>query len=110
MYAQATFFDGPRSPEVVAAAEHAGRHRLQPAVEADPQMRDELVSLLVLRKSDGAEVVIAVTRTEAGINRAREVIMNTELLPDEDPALLSEPDRVEIYQVVESRSYASAAV
>lgn len=110
MYAQVTFFDGPRSPEVVAASEHAGRDRLQPAIENDPQMRDELISLLVLRRQDGAEMIVAVTRTEAGLTRAGEVIMGTELLPDEDPALLSEPDRVDIFQVVESRTYASTTV
>ncbi len=110
MYAQLTYFDGPRSAELSAASDHAGRDRLQPAIEADPQMQRELVSLLVLRKDDGSQVVIAVTQTEAGLTRAREVIMSTELLPDEDPALLSEPDRVEIYGVVESRTYHPATV
>ena len=110
MYAQLTYFDGPRSAEVSAASDHAGRDRLQPAIEADPQMQRELVSLLVLRKDDGGQVVIAVTQTEAGLARAREVITSTELLPDEDPALLSEPDRVEIYGVVESRTYQPATV
>lgn len=110
MYAQATFFYGPRSAEVVAAAEHAGRDRLQPAIEADRQMREELVSLLVLRQDDGGELVLAVTRTEAGLDRAADVIMSTELLPDEDPALLSEPSRIERYQVVQARNYASVSV
>ncbi len=110
MYAQATFFDGPRSAEVVRAAEHAGRDRLQPAVEADPQMREELVSLLVLRQNDGGELVLAITRTEAGLDRANEVIMGTELLPDEDPSLLSDPSRIERYRVVEARSYAPVSV
>jgi hypothetical protein len=31
------------------------------------------------------------------------VIMSTELLPGEDPALLSEPDRVEVVEVVDFR-------
>jgi len=110
MYAQFTYFDGPRSAEVSAASDHAGRDRIQPAIEADPQMQQELVSLLVVRKADGGQVVIAVTRTEAGLARSREVIMNTELLPDEDPTLLSEPDRVEIYEVVDSRTYHPATV
>lgn len=109
MYAQATYFDGPRTPEVVAASEHAGRDRIQPAIENDPVMQRELVSLLVLRKPDGAELVIAVTRTEAGIARSKEVIMSTELLPDEDPALLSEPDRVDVYEVIEARLQSAVA-
>ncbi len=110
MYAQLTYFDGPRSAEVNAASDHGGRDRIQPAIEADPQMQAELVSLLVLRKDDGGQVVISVTQTEAGLARAREVIMSTELLPDEDPALLSEPDRVEIYSVIDSRTYQPATV
>src|SRR5690349_682664 len=108
MYAQFTYFDGPRSAEVQAASEHAGRDRIQPAIEADPQMQQELVSLLVVRKPDGGQVVIAVARTEAGLARAREVIMSTELLPDEDPTLLSEPDRIEVFEVVDSRAYSPA--
>jgi hypothetical protein len=110
MYAQLTYFDGPRSAEVSAASDHAGRDRIQPAIEADPQMQQELVSLLVVRKDDGGQVVIVVTRSEAGLARARELIMNTELLPDEDPTLLSEPDRVEVYEVVDSRSYQTTTV
>ena len=110
MYAQFTYFDGPRSAEAQAAREHAGRDRIQPAIEADPQMQQELVSLLVVRTPDGGQIVVAVTHTEAGLTRAREVIMSTELLPDEDPSLLSEPDRVEIYEVVDSRMYSPAAV
>ena len=106
MYAQATYFEGPRSAELTAASDRAGRERITPAIENDPQMQQEMVELLVLRKADGAELVIGVCRTEAGINRAREVIMSTELLPGEDPALLPGPDRVEIYEVVEHRSYA----
>jgi hypothetical protein len=36
--------------------------------------------------------------------------MSTELLPDEDPTLLSEPDRIEICEVVDARSYCAAVV
>ena len=36
--------------------------------------------------------------------------MGTELLPGEDPTLLSEPDRMEIYEVIEARHYAAATV
>ena len=32
MYAQLTYFDGPRTPEQVAASDFAGRERIQPAV------------------------------------------------------------------------------
>jgi hypothetical protein len=105
MYAQVTFFDGPRSAELVQANERAGRERITPAVEADPALRDELVSLHVLRGPDGAELVMGITRTRAGLDRVQEVLGATELLPGEDPALLPGPDRVEIYEVVETRDW-----
>jgi hypothetical protein len=103
MYAQLSFWDGPRSAELVAAHERAGRERIMPAIEADETMQQELVAVLVLRGRDGGEVVVSVTRTECGLERAREVIFATELLPGEDPALLQDPDRIEIFEVVDSR-------
>ena len=102
MHAQFTYFDGPRSDELAAASEFAGRNRLRPAVEADEQLRDELVALFVCRRPDNSEVVISVMQTQAGLDRAREVILSTELLPGEDPALLQGPDRVEVIEVIES--------
>lgn len=54
----------------------------------------------MLRRPDGGEVVVVVTNTEAELDRGVEVIMNTELLPGEDPALLPGPDRVERFTVV----------
>lgn len=109
MYAHVTVFDGPRSAELIAADEFAGRERLMPAIENDPALRDELVSMHVLRRPDGAELVIGITRTMAGLDRVREVITSTELLPGEDAALLPGPDRVEVYEVVESRQWATVS-
>ena len=103
MFAQLTYFDGPRSAELVAASERAGRERITPAIEGDAQLRDQLVAVLVCRHADGGEVVVSVMKTRAAIDRAVEVILGTELLPGEDPALLSDPDRVEVAEVVEFR-------
>ncbi len=100
MYAQITYFDGPRSAELVAAGDRAGRERVEPAVLADPQMRAAHVATFVLRQPDGSEAVVVVTDTEEALDRGREIIMNTALLPGEDPALLPGPTRVERYQVV----------
>lgn len=108
MNGQLVFLDGPRSAELVDASERAGRERIMPAIEADEQLRDELVALFVLRRPDGGEVVVTITRSEAGLERGHEVIRGTELLPGEDPALLPGPDRVERYEVVESRLWAGA--
>jgi len=106
MYAQLTYFDGPRSAELVAASERAGRERISPAVTADPRLQEELVALYVLRQPNGGEVMVAIVQSEDTLRHARQVIMNTELLPGEDPALLPGPDRVEIYQVVDGRGSA----
>ncbi len=103
MYAQLTYFDGPRSAELVAASERAGRERITPAIEGDEQLRDQLVAVLVCRHDDGGEVVVSVMKTREAIDRAVEVIMSTDLLPGEDPALLSDPDRVEVVEVVDFR-------
>ena len=102
MYAQLTYFDGPRSPELVAAAEFAGRERVWPAILADPVTRDEHVATYVLRQDDGSEVAIVIVKTLAGLERGRQVIMGTELLPGEDPALLPGADRFEVFEVVAS--------
>lgn len=100
MYAQLTFFDGPRSPELVAASEFAGRERILPAILADPVTRDEHIATYILRQDDGGEVAVVIAKSLAGLERGREVIMSTELLPGEDPALLPGPNRFEVYEVV----------
>ena len=100
MYAQIAYFDGPRSPELVAASDRAGTERIEPAVLADEQCRAAHVATFVLRADDGAEIVLVVAQDEAALDRAGRIIMSTELLPGEDPALLPGPDRVTRYAVV----------
>ena len=102
MFAQLTYFDGPRSPELITAAERANRERLQPAILAEPSVRDDLVALYQLRRPDGGELTVVIVEHEDTLDRAREVIMGTELLPGEDPALLPGPDLSERYQVVQT--------
>lgn len=102
MFAQLTYFDGPRSPELITAAERANRERLQPAILAEPSVRDDLVAIYQLRRPDGGEVTVVIVEHEDTLDKAREVIMGTELLPGEDPALLPGPDRSERYQVVQA--------
>jgi hypothetical protein len=100
MYAQAIYFDGPRSAELTAASDRAGRERITPTVLGDSQVAADHVATYVLRQPDGGTVVVAISRSEEMIDRANELIMSSELLPGEDPALLPAPDRVERYQVV----------
>jgi hypothetical protein len=103
MYAQFTYFDGPRSAELVAASERAARERIRPAIEADEQLSDQLVALFVCRRPDGGEVVVSVMRTREALDRAAQVIMSSELLPTEDPAMLPGPDRIDVIEVVDAQ-------
>lgn len=100
MYAQITYFDGPRGPELVAAAERGGRDRVTPALLADAEVRADHVATFVLRRPDGGEVVVAITHSEETLHRIREIVLGTTLLPGEDPALLPGPDRVEMCHVI----------
>ena len=100
MYAQLTYFDGPRSPELVAAGDRASQERIQPTLLADPGMRDQLVANYILRQHDGSEVVVTIVESEDALRRGRELILGSDLLPGEDPMLLPGPDRVEVFEVV----------
>lgn len=97
MYAQLVFFDRPRGPEQLAAEDFANENRIRPAVA---QVSGN-IRTYVLRRDDGSEVVVCLAETEQALIDSQKVIMSTTLLPGEDPALLQDPDRVEIYPVHE---------
>jgi hypothetical protein len=97
MYAQLTYFDGPRTPEKVAASDFAGRERIQPAV-SDLGHRFRVYKL---RRGDGSEIVVMIADSKQDLLDAQKAIMSTELLPGEDRALLPVPDRIELYPVLE---------
>ena len=97
MYAQLTYFDGPRTPEQVAAHDFASRERIRPAV-SDLGHRFRVYRL---RRDDGSEIVVTIADSEQDLLDAQKAIMSTELLPGEDPALLTGPDRIELYPVLE---------
>jgi len=89
-------FDGPVSEPVRAAAERAGNERIGPRM-ATHEGTVRTVSLWqperrVLR------VILMSTSVEA-LEDAQRVVMSTELLPGEDPALLPGPDHVDLYRV-----------
>ncbi|MCX2948728.1 hypothetical protein [Lentzea sp. NEAU-D7] len=97
MYAQLTYFDGPRGPEQLAAADFAAKQRIAPAAMAVPGN----IRTYVLRRADGSEVVLSIAESEQALIDTQKAIMSTQLLPGEDPALLPGADRVEIYPVLE---------
>ena len=99
MYAQLTYFDGPFTPEQVAARKRADRERIIPAVRADPRTAAGLVANYVLDRPDGGAVVITIVKSRQVLEDGRDVILGSELLPGEDPALLPGPDRVEFLPV-----------
>lgn len=102
MHAQVTIFDGPRSAELVAASDVANRERIQPTVSRDAELQQALAVNLVLRRPDGAEMIVTVARTVEALRCAGELIMATELLPGEDPVLLPGPSRIETWSVVDA--------
>ena len=100
MYAELTYFDGPRTPELVAAADRAGQERIEPAIMARADLREDMVAVYVLRRPDGGQVTVVIAEHERTLDKAVELIMSTPLLPGEDAALLPGADRVERYEVV----------
>jgi hypothetical protein len=110
MYAQVLHFDGPRSPELIEAAARAYRERVEPAIRSRPELWDDMVAMYELRQPDGSQVSVVIVRSEGTLQAAEDVIMSTELLPGEDPALLPGPDRVERYEVVRAVTATPASV
>jgi len=98
-YARLVYFDGPRAPEQAAAGDMAGQRRIWPAV------RDisGLIRICVLRRRDLGSLTVVLATSVAALEATTQAIMATELLPDEDPALLPGPDRVELHQVTGHR-------
>ena len=97
MYAQLTYFDGPCTPEQVAADDFAGRERILPAVSRLGQP----IRVYRLQRDDGSRVVVTIADSKQVLLDAQKAIMSTELLPGEDPALLPGPDRIELYPVLD---------
>jgi hypothetical protein len=97
MYAQLTYFNGPRTPEQLAAADFGGRERIQPAVSK----LGHRLSVYILRRDDGSEIVLTIADSKQALLDVQKAIMSTELLPGEDPALLTGPDKIELYPVLE---------
>jgi hypothetical protein len=59
------------------------------------------VRVYLLRRADGAEIVMMTADSEQALLDVQKAIMSTALLPGEDPALLPGPDRIELYPVIE---------
>ncbi|MGW4489360.1 hypothetical protein ACWEOE_36675 [Amycolatopsis sp. NPDC004368] len=95
-YAQATRFDGPRDAARVRAEDFAGRERVWPAARQVPGIG----AVFVLRAEDGAGLVLGFAESVEAIEAVQKAVQRTELLPGEDPALLTGPDRIDLHRVV----------
>jgi hypothetical protein len=92
------YFDGPVSPAAFEAGQRAARERIQPALAAVPG----IVRLVTLwRPEDRSLVVVNLGTSMAALEAGSKAVNSTELLPGEDPALLTGPDRGEAYRVLE---------
>lgn len=100
MYARVVILNGPRGPELVAAADRAGRERILPTLAADPEIRAAHRGTYVLRRADGQQIVLVLADTVEMFERADKLLADTPLLPAEDPDLLREPDHLDTYEVV----------
>lgn len=101
MYAQLTYFDGPRTPEQLAAHDFAGRERIQPAISK----LGHRFNVYILRRDDGSTVVVSIADSKDALLDAQKAIMSTELLPGEDPVLLPGPDRIDLYPVIDVQDF-----
>jgi len=101
MYAQLTYFDGPRTPEQLAAQDFAGRERIQPAISK----LGHRFNVYILRRDDGSTVVVSIADSKDALLDAQKAIMSTELLPGEDPVLLPGPDRIDLYPVIDVQDF-----
>lgn len=95
-FASVMWLDGPRSEVQAIADERAGRERAWPAIREVPG----LIRLIALYGADRSLVVLALTTDADTIDTIDATIRATPLLPGEDPAMLNDPDRVDVYSVV----------
>ncbi|GAA3214648.1 hypothetical protein ACFO1B_12510 [Dactylosporangium siamense] len=95
-FMQVVGFDGPRSQEWADAEEFASTRRLWPATRDIPG----IVCTLRLRAADNAVTIVTLAETADAIDDGIRAVMSTTLLPEENPALLSRPDRMGVYRLM----------
>jgi hypothetical protein len=88
-YMPVVVFDGPRSAQW-AAAEELAASRLGPATRDVPG----IVWTLRFRAEDNAVTVVTLAESADAIDGGVRAVMSSALLPGEDPALLTAPDRI----------------
>ncbi len=92
---QLTFFAGPHDAAQVRAYELSGR-RVAAALHGEPGVCGAISGYA----DDDTHLVVSFADSPGTMRAAIEVIMATELGPEEDPALLTGPDAVTVMSVV----------
>lgn len=98
-FAQVLWFAGGDAARTDAAV-RAGRERIEPAV----RRVDGVVATWVLRGADDALVVVTLVTALDVLEEIRRAVFATDLLPWEDPALVSDPARVDVHRVLHVRT------
>lgn len=93
---QILWFDGPRSAAQNEAMRRAGEERIAPALASVPGF---VRTYVLCHPEDSAIAVLTLATSTDALERIAEAVYSTTLLPGEDPALLDDPDRVDIYRV-----------
>jgi hypothetical protein len=95
-FAQLVWLNGNGDASRADSAIRAGRERIAPA------LRDVegVVGTYVLRARDSRMVVVTLVTSVETPEIMRQVILSTDLLPWEDPAQLTDPDRIDIDRVL----------
>lgn len=104
-FAAVVEFEGPRTPEWSAAETRASHDRIHPAVAGTPGY----VGTVRVVRADGGVVTVSLGETAEALQAAMETIVRTELLPGEDPAMLTGPDRTTFSVVVRAELPVAAA-
>ncbi len=97
-FAQVLWFPGGDAARTDAAV-RAGRERIDPAVRPV----SGVVVTYVLRGADDAMVVVCLVTALDVLDDIRRAVFATDLLPWEDPALVADPDRVDVARVLHAR-------
>ena len=91
------YFDGPLSPARIAAARRGGRDRIRPALQQVPGL---IRTLVLWHPTESKMAVVHLVTSADGLQGVAAAINSTPLLPDEDPSLLTGPDRLGTHRVL----------
>ncbi len=93
-------FDGPVSQEHAAAIRFASRQRIAPHMADFP---GAVRTVALWQPTTRAMIVVSLATSRESLDASQQAILGLDLLPEEDRALLLDPDRVTAQRVVGQR-------